>query len=111
LARPQLERPSRRRRFLGPLGDENTITIPAGQVGNERPIDIVDEQWRSPDLQLSVLSKHADPRMGETVYSLTNISRAEPSPTLFQVPPEYTVQDKVPMDIQRIERIERKPPR
>jgi len=49
--------------------------------------------------------------MGETVYSLTNISRAEPSPTLFQVPPEYTVQDKVPMDIQRIERIERKPPR
>src|SRR5437867_6535057 len=50
----------------------------------------VDEQWRSPDLQLSVLSKHADPRMGETVYSLTNISRAEPSPTLFQVPPEYT---------------------
>jgi hypothetical protein len=82
-------------------GTRNTITIPAGQLGNDRPIEISDEQWRSPDLQLIVLSKHSDPRMGETVYSLTNISRSEPSPALFQVPPEYTVQDKF-QDFQRI---------
>jgi hypothetical protein len=84
-------------------GTRSTITISAGEVGNERPIDIVDEQWRSPDLQVIVLSKHSDPRMGETVYSLTNINRAEPSPALFQVPPDYTIQDKVPMDM-KIER-------
>jgi hypothetical protein len=75
-------------------GTRSTITIPAGQVGNERPIDIVDEQWRSPDLQVTVLSKHTDPRFGETVYSLTNISRAEPAATLFQVPADYTINDR-----------------
>jgi hypothetical protein len=74
-------------------GTRTTITIPAGQMGNDRAIDIVDEQWRSPELQVTVLSRHSDPRMGETVYSLTNVSRSEPSPTLFQVPPDYTVQD------------------
>ena len=74
-------------------GTRTTITIPAGQMGNDRPIDIVDEQWRSPELQVTVLSKHSDPRMGETVYSLTNVSRSEPSPTLFQVPPDYTIKD------------------
>jgi hypothetical protein len=74
-------------------GTRTTITIPAGQMGNDRPIDIIDEQWRSSELQVTVLSKHSDPRMGETVYSLTNVSRSEPSPTLFQVPPDYTIKD------------------
>jgi hypothetical protein len=40
------------------------------------------------------MSKTSDPRMGETTYRLTNILRAEPDPTLFEVPPEYTIQDK-----------------
>jgi hypothetical protein len=75
-------------------GTRTTITIPAGEVGNERPIDIVDEQWRSKDLEVIVYSKHSDPRMGETVYSLVNISRADPSPSLFQVPADYTIQEK-----------------
>jgi hypothetical protein len=74
-------------------GTRTTITIPAGQMGNDRAIDIVDEQWRSPELQVTVLSRHSDPRMGETVYSLTNVSRSEPSPALFQVPPDYTIKD------------------
>jgi hypothetical protein len=84
-------------------GTRSTVTIPAGEVGNDRPIEIVDEQWRSPDLQMIILSKHSDPRMGETAYSLTNINRTEPSPALFQVPPDYTIQDKMPMDV-KIER-------
>jgi len=74
-------------------GTRTTITIPAGQMGNERAIEIVDEQWRSSELQVMVLSKHSDPRMGETLYSLTNVSRSEPSPALFQVPPDYTIKD------------------
>jgi hypothetical protein len=74
-------------------GTRTTITIPAGQMGNERAIDIVDEQWRSPELQVTVLSTHSDPRMGETVYSLMNIDRSEPLLTLFQVPPDYTIKD------------------
>lgn len=85
-------------------GTRNTITVPAGEIGNDRPIEIVDEEWRSQDLQLIVLSKHTDPRMGENTYSLKNISRTEPSPTLFQVPQGYTIQDKPGIEIQKIER-------
>jgi hypothetical protein len=72
-------------------GTRSTLTIPAGQIGNDNPIQIVDEVWRSPDLQVIVHSEHSDPRMGTTVYSLQNISRSDPSPALFQVPADYTV--------------------
>ena len=74
-------------------GTRTTLTIPAGQIGNDNPIQIVDEVWRSPDLQVIVRSEHSDPRMGTTVYSLQNISRSDPSPELFQVPADYTVKD------------------
>lgn len=74
-------------------GRTTRTVIPAGQVGNEQPITIVNEQWRSPDLNLLVLTRHVDPRTGESAYRLTNIIRAEPDPSLFMVPPDYTVQD------------------
>jgi hypothetical protein len=74
-------------------GTRTTLTIPAGQIGNDQPIQIVDEVWRSPELQVIVHSEHSDPRMGSTIYSLQNISRNDPSPTLFQVPADYTVKD------------------
>src|SRR5205807_967540 len=35
-------------------GTRTTITIPAGQMGNELPIQIVTERWYSPDLQTEV---------------------------------------------------------
>lgn len=67
-------------------GRRDTITIPAGQIGNDRPIEIVTEIWTSPELHTVVLRKHSDPRIGETVFRLTNISRSEPDPSLFQPP-------------------------
>lgn len=67
------------------------MTIPAGQIGNERPIEIVSQRWYSPELQTVVMTRNADPRTGETVYKLTGISRAEPPHSLFEVPPDYTV--------------------
>jgi len=72
-------------------GTRTTITIPVGQIGNERPINIVDERWFSNELQMTVLSKHSDPRTGETTYKLTNISRTEPLRSLFEIPVDYTV--------------------
>ena len=74
-------------------GTRTTITIPAGEIGNEQPIQIVDERWYSPELQVVVMTRHSDPRYGETTYRLTNISRAEPAATLFQVPSDYTVKE------------------
>lgn len=72
-------------------GKRSTTTIPAGQLGNKLPIEIVSESWYAPDLKIMVLTKHSDPRKGETVYRLTNIHRTEPPPALFQVPEGYTL--------------------
>ena len=72
-------------------GTRKTIEIPAGEIGNERPIEIVFERWYSPELQVVVMTKHSDPRFGETTYRLTNISRTEPAHELFEVPADYTV--------------------
>jgi hypothetical protein len=74
-------------------GVRTTTVVPAGAVGNERPITVTDERWYSPELQTTVLSKHSDPRMGETSFRLTNISRSEPAASLFQVPPDYETVD------------------
>jgi hypothetical protein len=74
-------------------GTRTTITIPAGQIGNELPIVTVSERWYSPELQVTVMSTRSDPRTGTTTYKLTNINRSEPAPTLFQVPSDYTVHD------------------
>jgi len=67
-------------------GKRDTVTIPAGEIGNEKPIEIVSETWYSPDLHATVMRKHSDPRTGETVFQLTDIRRAEPDPALFQLP-------------------------
>jgi hypothetical protein len=70
-------------------GTRTTVTIPAGQVGNEQPIQTVTERWYSPDLEIVLLVKQSDPRMGETVTHLANVSRAEPPRALFEVPADY----------------------
>jgi len=74
-------------------GTRTTITIPAGEIGNERAIEIVSERWYSSELQLVVMTRHSDPRMGETTYKLTNISRADQPKSLFEVPAGYTVKE------------------
>jgi hypothetical protein len=72
-------------------GQRDTSTIPAGKIGNERPIEVVSESWYSPELHATVLRKHSDPRVGETIYQLTDIQRVEPDPALFQVPAGHKV--------------------
>jgi hypothetical protein len=74
-------------------GTRSTTTIPAGAIGNLQPIKIVAEQWVSPDLQVLVLTKHSDPRSGDTTYRLQNIVRAEPDRSLFIVPPDYSLKE------------------
>jgi len=83
------------------VGTRSTMTIPAGRIGNDRPIKIVSERWYSPDLQVVVLSKHSDPFAGENVYRLTGISREEPPLTLFTVPADYRVTEERPPDLPR----------
>ncbi|MGE5360137.1 MAG: hypothetical protein ACM3NQ_14065 [Bacteroidales bacterium] len=73
-------------------GTRTTTVIPAGTIGNDQPIRVVSEEWISKDLGILVLTRHSDPRTGETTYRVTNVNRAEPDPTLFQVPADYKMQ-------------------
>jgi hypothetical protein len=73
-------------------GVRRTTTINKGVIGNEQPIKIVSEEWTSPELQVLVMTDHTDPRTGRSTYRLLNIRRLDPDPTLFQVPPDYTIQ-------------------
>jgi hypothetical protein len=81
---------------LTAIGRRTRSVIPAGQVGNDRPIEITDEKWESVDLKVVLVSRHHDPRTGDIEYRLTKISRTEPPPDLFTVPPGYTFIDPPP---------------
>ncbi len=72
-------------------GTRTTTVIPAGEMGNEQPIQIVSERWYSAELQTVILSKRNDPRTGETITRLSNITRAEPAHSLFELPADYKV--------------------
>ena len=71
-------------------GTRRTRTIPAGQIGNDKPIVITREEWYSPDLQMVISSTRSDPRFGTTTFQLTNINRSDPPQSLFIVPQDYT---------------------
>ena len=71
-------------------GTRYTRTIPAGKVGNDKPIVITTEEWYSAQLQMVVSRTHTDPRFGTMTYQLSNINLNEPSQSLFVVPEDYT---------------------
>ncbi len=75
-------------------GQRQTMTIPAGSQGNDREIHVVTETWMSPDLKMAVYRKMSDPRTGDNIMRLTNISRNDPDPQLFQPPADYQVVDE-----------------
>lgn len=94
--RPQISRESLGTQSIeGVLaeGTRMTTVYPIGAVGNDRPITSVSETWTSRELNTVVLSKNSDPRSGESTTRLTNISRAEPDLSLFQIPADYEVVD------------------
>jgi TonB family protein len=74
-------------------GTRITHTTPAGSINNERPIEIIYDRWYSQELQLDILIKLADPRSGESIQQLININRGDPDAALFEIPPDYTVQE------------------
>ena len=71
-------------------GHRSVIKIPAGQIGNNREIQVVSERWFSNDLQMTVKTSNTDPRFGDSTYELTNIVQGAQDPSLFQVPAGFT---------------------
>jgi hypothetical protein len=76
-------------------GTQVTMTIPAGAVGNVRPMVATEETWSARDLGVPVLVKTDHPFTGESVMRLQNVSRLEPPTALFAVPADYTVREIV----------------
>ena len=74
-------------------GTRVTSTIATGEIGNDRPLKIVNERWYSSELQTLISSRQTDPRSGENSFKLINVNRAEPAAYLFQVPAAYQVLD------------------
>jgi Ca2+-binding EF-hand superfamily protein len=70
-------------------GTRTTFEIPAGQLGNDKPIAVTTEKWFSPELQVVVLSRHVDPIAGEHIFRLVNIKKGEPAADLFVVPGDF----------------------
>lgn len=72
-------------------GTRVTTVIPAGKMGNEKPITVMSENWYSPELKVNVMTKHDDPWAGELKTEFQNVSTAEPDSSMFTVPADYTV--------------------
>jgi hypothetical protein len=73
-------------------GHRVTMTIPTGLLGNDRPMQVVDEVWESPDLKVVVYARRSDPRTGILEYRLTNLRRTEPPHDLFVIPANYSIE-------------------
>ncbi len=84
---------------LQATGTRVTRTIPAGQIGNAKPINVVTERWVSTDLQIPLSMTHTDPMMGTMTSTVTSISRGGQDASLFQVPSDYKIESGKPGDM------------
>ena len=81
-------------------GTRTTTVIPAGKIGNEKPITIVSERWYSPKLLIYVMTRRDDPRFGAISYQLVNLKLGEPAADIFKVPASYKIeQGQVPVPL------------
>jgi TonB family protein len=70
-------------------GERQSQTYPANLLGNDRPFTVSAESWYSEDLQINLLTKRNDPRLGLKTIRVTQLLRQEPDPSLFTVPEDY----------------------
>jgi hypothetical protein len=69
---------------MNTIGRRITMAMPGNEEAN-----MVEERWESPELKVVLHSLVSHARSGASVdYRLTNISRREPPPQLFVVPPD-----------------------
>ncbi len=72
----------------GPVhGVREIQTVPA--EGNGKEIVITDEYWYSDDLRINMMIVHNDPRTGSVTMTVTQVTRSEPDPALFEIPEGY----------------------
>jgi hypothetical protein len=72
-------------------GTRTIVTGAAGVAGRDQPLQIVREEWVSPDLHLTVLVTVSGPDGVQSTTRLTSLVRGEPDPALFRVPAGYLI--------------------
>lgn len=79
---------------LETIGTRETISTNPGVVGNDREVASTKEFWYSPKLGVNLVVKRFDPLQGVQVFTVSNISLAEPDARLFVVPNDFKVVDQ-----------------
>jgi len=74
-------------------GYRETRTIYAGEMGNDKPMVSVREFWYSPQLGINLISIVDEPQSGRQVFTVKEISTAEPDLGYFDVPEGYKIVD------------------
>jgi len=72
-------------------GVRRVRTIPAGEEGNDLPMEVIDEQWSSKALSLILRRIDDDPRRGRTTVEFEDLSLSEPDPAVFAAPAGYKI--------------------
>jgi|ERR1035441_5582248 hypothetical protein len=73
-------------------GHRYTTEIPAGQIGNDKPLVRVEENWMAPSLGIQVRRISDDPQQRKTTMELVKVDLSEPPVSAFQPPEGYEVQ-------------------
>ena len=76
------------------VGTRESITTNSGVAGNDREVVSTKEFWYSPKLGINLVVKRFDPLQGTQVFTVSNISFAEPDARLFILPSGFKVTDQ-----------------
>ena len=76
-------------------GNRTTTTTPAGAQGNEKPLDLMEEYWTARDTGIVMIHIEDEPREGRTTAEVTDLTLADPDPSLFAPPPDYKLMEQI----------------
>jgi hypothetical protein len=73
-------------------GHRFTTVIPAGQIGNDKQLVRVNENWTAPGLNFALRSTYEDPQSGKSTTEVVNLDLSEPPISTFQPPDDFKVE-------------------
>jgi hypothetical protein len=76
------------------VGTRDTTTYNEGVMGNDRPFSVTREFWFAESLGIDLQSEITNPLFGKEIFTVTDLSSAEPDPRLFQLPDGFEVVDQ-----------------
>ena len=72
-------------------GHRFTTVVPAGQIGNDKPLMRVNESWMASGLGFPLRSVNDDPQSGKSTTEVVNLDLSEPPLSAFLPPDDYKV--------------------